>query len=317
MNFRLILIYYVLLQMLLSITFAAAVEDYRTIDDRVDTVPVKFKVSIQTMVDYLIEDDYGERDKARAIYMWMIRNITWDKNSVDLFLKTGNRKDLKPNTPESVFKTGKGVCGGFSHLFKKMVNLAGLDAISIFGYYKGAAAYYKGKLGKGPDHAWNAVRIEGKWYLIDAAYGSLFAFEYYFLGEPAHFIRTHFPAKPNYQFLAAPVTREEFEKGASVHAAFFLHQLSDLLPDNQSIQTAKRKTVTVRLKAPETIDVAAAVQAGGKMTDFKVKRTRKGEDIFLTVDFPEKGSYTLLVFSKDKVKNTSYQLAAFYDVQVQ
>ena len=318
MHSRLRLIYFVIFSIVSTFLYATSSPDYSVVDTRSKKVPVTHLKSINTLVNYLVEENYGDYQKVRAIYMWMIRNITWDNDSVNLYLKTGNLKDLKPNTPESVFKTRKAVCGGFTHLFTKMAELAGLKAVTIFGYYKGAAAYYQGKLGRGPDHAWNAVKIGENWFMIDTAYGSLHrTFEYYYLADPAVFIRTHFPAESKFQFLTPPVARETFEKGASVHAAFFNDKLSDLKPDSLFILTKQDEKVSISLTVPENIIVYGSVRSGNQKTDIKINKKRTGAKAVLSTVFTKKGQYNLFISSKDKRKKTSYQMAVLYIVKVE
>ena len=318
MHSMLRLIYFIIFSFISTFLYATSSPDYSAIDARVKKMPAKHLKSIHSLVGALVEKQYSDTEKTRAIYMWIIRNIKWDNDSVNLYLKTGDIKDLKPNTPESVFKTRKGVCAGFAHLFKKLADLAGLKAVTIFGYYKGAAAYYQEKLGRGPDHVWNAVKLGDNWFTIDTAYGSLHrTFEYYYLADPAVFIRTHFPAESKFQFLTPPVTRETFEKGASVHAAFFNDHLSDLKPNSLFIHTKTGEKVNISLTVPDNIKVFGSVKSGNQKTDIKVDKTRAGTTTVLSTTFTKKWQYNLFIASKDKMKKTSYQMAVLYVVKVE
>ena len=63
-----------------------------------------------------------------------------------------------------------------------------------------------------PNHSWNAVKLEGKWYLCDATWAAgytdmntyLFHFDYddkYFLMPPEKFAETHQPVEESWTLL--------------------------------------------------------------------------------------------------------------------
>jgi len=108
-------------------------------------------------------------EKVRSIYMWIVKNIKYDYEG----LKSGNMIVEYPD----VLKYRKGVCAGYSSLFSYLC-----DKISI------KNSYIIGEAANGEGHAWNMVRIDSKWYLLDVTWG-----EKYFLMEPTEFVKKHFP----------------------------------------------------------------------------------------------------------------------------
>jgi methyl-accepting chemotaxis protein len=74
----------------------------------------------------------------------------------------------------------------------------------------------------GIGHAWNAVRIDGRFYNVDATWASGFLRENtyinqfrdsYFMIPPVDFIKTHMPFDPVWQFLNHPIDHKEFDTG--------------------------------------------------------------------------------------------------------
>jgi hypothetical protein len=74
--------------------------------------------------------------------------------------------------------------------------------------------------GKPGSHAWNAVRIQGEWYLIDVTWdagyidgtGTFFQ-RYqtqYLFAPPQEFVRRHLPTEPSWQLLTPPLSRGDF-----------------------------------------------------------------------------------------------------------
>ena len=78
--------------------------------------------------------------------------------------------NLGDNDAESVFKTGLSVCAGFANLFKKILKVyCGLECKKISGEAKGLEV---ANSKNDNSHAWNAIKIEGDWYLVDSTWGS-------------------------------------------------------------------------------------------------------------------------------------------------
>src|SRR4029077_3289564 len=83
---------------------------------------------------------------------------------------------------------------------------------------------------KSVSHAWNAVKIDGHWQLVDTTWGAGALLgkefkkkynEYYFLTPPEQLVLTHLPNDPQWQLSETPVQPEEFEKWPRVNAALF------------------------------------------------------------------------------------------------
>lgn len=109
-------------------------------------------------------------DKARAIFTWLHYNIAYD--TVAFF---GN--NVKHVSPADTITSGLAVCGGYAGLFSAIALHAGLEAVMVTGHGKG---YGYTPLQPGSripprdptGHAWNAVRIESGWKLLDACWGA-------------------------------------------------------------------------------------------------------------------------------------------------
>ncbi len=94
-------------------------------------------------------------------------------------------------------------------LIKRMGALAGIETIKISGFGKGYD-YQPGARLASPNHAWNGVKIDGRWYLIDSAWGAYFTKKAYFLASPSDFIISHYPVYQKWQLLKTPITKKQF-----------------------------------------------------------------------------------------------------------
>ena len=113
---------------------------------------------------------------------------------------------------------------------------AGIEARKLSGFAKGYGYSPENPFttNSSTDHAWNAVKINGKWYLIDSTWGAghlndnneyeaVFT-EFYFLPEPEMFILSHYPYEncsiedsEKWQLLNRPVSLEEFNRSLMIY----------------------------------------------------------------------------------------------------
>lgn len=209
---------------LLSPCFALAQSDFSKVDAHARSVPFPERPNVAFLTRDLVADFKTEKEKVRAIYVWIADHIRYD-------LKTGTDHHadaeavLEKQKPASVLKSGKAICEGYSNLFSAMCAVAGLTEIQASGYSKND----DGKVRPG-GHAWNLVRVDGAWGLIDVTWGAgavdeqtgkyrqKFS-EQYFLASPEVFIEDHYPDDPLLQLFLNPIDFQQFEQRSARRAA--------------------------------------------------------------------------------------------------
>ncbi len=123
---------------------------------------------IKTVLRQIINDGMNEFEKARAIYDWLIMNVTYDKELYDLLTGGGggeNSSEYNGFSLEGVFDDGVAVCDGISKAFCAMANVEGLPCVQVSGKQT------ENPLGVG--HAWNKIYLDGSWYIVDATSGGI------------------------------------------------------------------------------------------------------------------------------------------------
>ncbi|MCB0649908.1 MAG: hypothetical protein KDC85_01380 [Saprospiraceae bacterium] len=179
-----------------------------------------------------------ENDKACHIFQWIRTNIKYDSEAY-----RRNKKRINATTAD-VLKRREAVCLGYSQLFAEMCQAAGLNAMVIDGYSKQGAIPPDMEEG---DHAWNAVQIDGQWYLADVTWAADSRGETYFCSPPEDFIKEHLPADPMWQLLDHPVSADQFRQGTvtpqKTYPAFSFSDsikvFLELSPANQKIKSAE------------------------------------------------------------------------------
>lgn len=101
-----------------------------------------------------------------------------------------------------------------------------------------------------PNHVWNAVRANGTWRLLDAAWAAIPGSRMDFFTRPQHFIYTHMPLARRWQLLPEPITVERFWAMPQLAPAFF--PLGIQIPDQVPSETPTG-TATLRLPMPSHI----------------------------------------------------------------
>ena len=86
-----------------------------------------------------------EFQTVKNLHDWLLDNCTYDTTYTYY-------------SADSIFRLGTGVCNSYSRAFTLLLKECGIDSRRVTGYAFG-----------NPDsgHAWNAVKIYGKWYLFD------------------------------------------------------------------------------------------------------------------------------------------------------
>lgn len=184
--------------------------DFQRIDREVWELSKRHIQDLDVLATELGKIATNDWEKARAIYVWVTRNIAYDTESYF----SGKKATTNGG---GVLKTGKSVCAGYGNLFHQLAESLGLESKVVSGYGKGYS--FTGVDPGGTNHAWNALFINGKWRLFDSTWGAgnvsgkRFHREYnehYFNPAPNTLIFKHFPEDVDFQLLETPVTREEF-----------------------------------------------------------------------------------------------------------
>jgi transglutaminase/protease-like cytokinesis protein 3 len=143
-----------------------------------------------------------------------------------------------------------------------MCGVARIKCEVISGYAKGYGYKPGDEIGRGEtNHAWNAVEIEGQWFLVDSTWaaGSINSsnrFEksfsnFYFLTDPEKFIVSHFPQDPKWQLLNDQINLSEFKMLVKPSKSFYEQGLS-LVNYKEAVINADGE-VEIQFKAPENL----------------------------------------------------------------
>ncbi|KAF9094012.1 hypothetical protein BGX23_002637 [Mortierella sp. AD031] len=188
--------------------------DFSREDNHARACPNGEAATIASLSHYLTSPCSGSKiSQLRTIFTWIANNVAYD---VPAFM-SGRYGD---QSPEYVLRSRKAVCEGYANLFIALAEPAGLQVQKVIGVARGVDVQI-GDDRLGSPHAWNAVRIHGEYLLIDSTWGagvcdlSTRSFKklfrpFFFLLRPNRLIYTHWPNKPEQQFLDPPIHENVF-----------------------------------------------------------------------------------------------------------
>lgn len=227
----------------LSLPVLAA--NYGYVDTRAKNVPSKYDADIKELVDYLVKPYSKDEEKARVLLAWIVYHVDYDQfksNQIKTWAYSRRRIAQTVSTGD-IFQTRVGVCEDIAELYQRMALLAGLDAATIGGY----AGYGLTRQNLEQNrHMWNAVKIDGKWALVDPTWAmkgphkamqnvstslghqseirrrekglsnvtrtrkNRTIDERWFMTKPRDMIETHYPEEDRWQLLSVPITLGSF-----------------------------------------------------------------------------------------------------------
>lgn len=275
--------------------------------------------TFEQTAERLTEPFESEKEKARAIFIWLTDNIDYDIAKFKRQQSNPKREKIFANSraeleeirrkkhhdmAKKAFRTGKGVCEDYSYLFQFMCEHIGIEAEFIPGYGRFSPSTIN-KMHRGSNHAWNAVKLEGNWYLLDATWAAgstdiragKFKKEYkegLFMTPPERFILSHFPDDPAWQLLDDPVQLDEFIRLPYGFPELSNPMVLDHFP-KEGIVKKSRNPVTVGLEvAPNNWDfvlimnrsttrIPAVKENGRVYFDIAAEQLKRGELTIATI----------------------------------
>lgn len=268
---------------------------------------------VAALAKQLVAGKTTDRDKALALYDWVAKNIRYD---IAAYLAN----DLPDPSPETVLTSRLAVCEGCSRLFMAMAQSVGLEAVMIPGFSKG---FSPDEDKSEPDHAWNAVKLDGQWALLDATWGAghideskAFEAEYtrdWFDVKPEQFAATHLPEDAKWQLVNPQVSAADFWARPSLSNIFFDYGLS----------LGSHQTGHMECDGPFQLEVSAAKDCrlmarlyrdAEELPGDHTLVERKGQSFTIWVWPPAPGQYRLLIFAGPP-KDIRTESAVVYDLK--
>ncbi|MHC5227740.1 transglutaminase domain-containing protein [Enterococcus sp. LJL99] len=133
---------------------------YNTKPEEMKKKQEELRKEVKKVVKEIIKEDMTDLEKEYAINAYLTEIAEYDNGALENAEKNNFEKvDAEFNdsfTPYGVLINKVGVCASYAGAFKLLADEAGLEAIVVTGYLEGDLP-----------HAWNKVKIEDEWYILD------------------------------------------------------------------------------------------------------------------------------------------------------
>ncbi|WP_435654555.1 transglutaminase domain-containing protein [Cellulophaga baltica] len=288
---------------------------------KADSVAYQYKgaslKSLPILVHNLTTNLHTDVEKFRAIYTWISTNIENDYNS---YAKTKSKRskiekdrtaflawnqDYTPKVFEQLIRNKKTACTGYAYLVREMASLAEIPCEIIDGHSRTPTLPLT--LESLPNHSWNSVQLNGKWYLCDATWSAgqivfkegypEFQFEYhdgYFLAEPSLFIRNHYPLEKKWALLKDIPSFEHFISGPIVYKNAFNFSINPEFPLALETEIIKNERIHFKFSSAERLDPADLVLEIGNgyaMHTIDTKFFQQDAEYSISYKFAKAGLY--------------------------
>jgi len=218
-------------------------------------------------IEKIVDQIDLKEDTVKAVFDWITDNIKYDTGLLEK-VKLNGIENVKSNSTKllrlkNVIKTSKGVCQHYSELFEAILKHLGYNVAVVTGYTRSPVTGELNPFG----HAWNAVKVNNKWILVDATWGAGYVTDehkfkkvykpQYFDIEPTEAIFSHMPYNPLWQLLEQPVTYESFDKQNIQKAV--LKPINNYEKQEQFLQLSDVDQITNALKRSKKMNNPNAI----------------------------------------------------------
>lgn len=265
-----------------------------TLHPAVTSLPPEAETSISSVAAYIVAQEPDPVLRVKALHDYVADRVAYD---VPSYLAG----DYPPQDAQTVFERRTSVCAGYATLLAALGEAAGVEIVVVVGDARGDDGLFEGQ-----GHAWNAVNLEGRWYLIDATWdagsvnGDRFVKGYstqYLLTPPEVFVASHMPDDPKWQLLATPLSHGDFLRLPHLRPEFASLGLELVEPTRARYAVSAGDELTLRFANPHAFRLAGDVRRPeadrGQRCEVDESRTT------MTCDFPDRGRQQLLLFGPE------------------
>lgn len=247
------------------------------VDDLISKYPAKFN-SYEELADKIKTDFSTDEDRARAAFAWIAMNVEYKTKGVNKIQKIrfsytsdedlqSQKKQFRKKLALETIKSRKALCEGYATLYQEICRILNIECVLI----PGTAKRFISEIGNAnlpSNHAWNAVKINGKWKLVDITWaaGSVdyakmeFIEEYtpaYFGSNPKEFAMKHYPDNEEWLFLTTSFSKKEFILQPAVFNKFIGKGYKIINPETGSISIKKGNEIKFSIEnVPNGIPIA-------------------------------------------------------------
>ena len=232
-------------------------QDFSRVDNLVNTYP-KFR-SPEKLAARIQKDFSSDIDKTRAAFKWLTNNISYSlrlaqsgRRSIEYkFYSEQERisklQAIKDKIVNDAFVNRIGVCEEYAQSLTKLCDLMGIESQVLKGNVRNSSNEI-GRNTNTTNHAWNVVKIDNQWKIIDATWASGYSmngkwvrdFSSYYFDIPINEVgKTHFPNDKKWQILWNVRSKSNYYR-QPIYQTYFLERGFSYPKNTSGFLSAKR-----------------------------------------------------------------------------
>ena len=276
-------------------------------DPIVANMPESEQASIDAVGKYLAARITDKKLLVKALHDYVVMRLHYDDDA----LKSIMAKDYAhtpPQTAEAVFAARTGVCAGYAHLMVALGDAAGVEIAFVTGYIRDSSRRLQisddpwdttnSAALEGVSHAWNAVKLDGQWYLLDATWDDPDSEPQstYLFVPPRMMAYDHYPEDSKWQLLANPISLGDFVRQPLMAPKSGELGLSLLAPTRSQITVDGEATIVLDNPLGAEVVAEAHVDGSARGSDGTRCKVSGGKRTTITCRLAE-GEYEVQMFA--------------------
>jgi transglutaminase-like putative cysteine protease len=255
------------------------------------SMPANVETSIESVAQYIVSKETDPVLRVKALHDYVADRVAYDAESYFAGV-------YPPQDAETVFRTRKSVCAGYAKLLEALGKAAGVEIVYVTGKSRSQVSELSGQ-----GHAWNGVKVNGQWYLIDPTWDSGYVsrekgftknYRTEYLMPPPEVIGiTHFPKDPAWQLRSNPINQGEFLRQPMMRPKFFADGLSLISPQRSQVDT--NSDAVISLANPQKRWILASYNPKGSSGSQNCGQPIQDKQV--SCPLPSSGNYEVSLFT--------------------
>ncbi len=313
----------------------AQIADFKNIKfEKADKIALKYKdenLSNLPQLSYKLTSELAtDTERFRAIFKWVCSNIANDYGMYAQNMRKRRRyrndsvklaawnKEFKKKAFQKLLQKNRTICTGYAYLIKELANLANIECEIINGFARTSTINVETL--NTPNHSWNAVKLNGKWYLCDPTWASgipnpttyRFQFQFndgFFLSNPNIFSINHHPVDEKWFLLEAEKpTFEMFIEAPVIYGNAYNYFSNHIEPKKLDNAIHEYESVTFKYQLQKDIhkeDVRFVLEKNNNERKIQPKFiTIENKTLTIKYTFEYRGYYDVHLYIKDDLIST-------------
>lgn len=283
--------------------------NFKIVDDYVKSLGALDSMTMGTINNVVSKKFEDKIDKARAIYVWIANNISYD-------IKAGRTNNVTKNSPTEVLLYRKAVGTGFASLFQDMCSSADIRCLTVDGFVKTGTQQIE-EDETDINHSWAVVQLGQSpetWYYVDPAWGSGYpdaemkvftkSFnEGYFFADKTIFNWQYYPDNEAWKLGDAPKNKKDFYELPLIKGSSFNLGLKNFSPHTGMIKPKLNKSFAFSYKLNSNATITSVTLVMGEKKKIKSKEMNfsfSGGTLAFNYTFDDESSFPVTVMVNGK-----------------